>query len=229
MQNLWLKTRLRELDKTQIGLARHLGIEHPRISEFIRGEWQLPSRMVSAMAEYLEMSADELLQALSTLNVGKVSASTNRLLRVRILGNVQAGIWREAVMYGPTDITHLDLPADPDYPEVERFGLINEGPSMNRLIPEGAVAICILLQAIERDPIDGEIVVIIRRTTRGLTEASLKEYVVDPVKGAVELWPRSFHPDWQKPITLETNGEEDDVQIQAVVRGHYRDNRPRRR
>jgi transcriptional regulator with XRE-family HTH domain len=137
---------------------------------------------------------------------------------IPVKGLVQAGVWLEVTSMSADELGTVEyVPIDPEYPDAPRFVLRTVGPSMNRIVPEGASVVCITFIDMGRDPVDGEIVVVIRRTKTGLTETSLKQYVRKP-DGKVELWPRSFHPDFQKPLELTHNGEEEDALLQAGVR-----------
>lgn len=50
----WIRTGLRQPGKTQIGLAQHLGIAHPQITQLLNGKRQLKVDEVPKIAEYLE-------------------------------------------------------------------------------------------------------------------------------------------------------------------------------
>lgn len=58
----WLKTRLREINKTPAGLAKHLLLYAPRIYEMIAGRRQILPGEIVRMAEFLEWPVEELLQ-----------------------------------------------------------------------------------------------------------------------------------------------------------------------
>lgn len=58
----WLKTRLREINKTPAGLARHLLLYAPRVYEMIAGRRQILPGEIVKMAEFLEWTTEELLE-----------------------------------------------------------------------------------------------------------------------------------------------------------------------
>jgi hypothetical protein len=64
MPRLWLKTRLRALNKTPAGLARHLAIPGPQIYEAIGGRRDIPPEWIEPMAVYVEWPVDELREHL---------------------------------------------------------------------------------------------------------------------------------------------------------------------
>lgn len=169
--------------------------------------------------------------------------STFALSKVTVRGSVQAGVWREAMEWMPDEWFAVTVPADPRYPDIERFGLIVRGTSMDRLYPDGTIILAVRFADLGRGPSSGERVVVLRRDKQsGEYEATLKEYVVDG-SGRHVLWPRSSDPEFQTPIVLagplsEVTGDEvipavasagnlhdsgePDVMIAALVVGSYR-------
>jgi hypothetical protein len=60
----WLKDRLREIDRTPAGLARHLNISGPRVYEMIAGRRGMQPPEIEPTAEYLGWQVEELLKHL---------------------------------------------------------------------------------------------------------------------------------------------------------------------
>jgi hypothetical protein len=60
----WLKARLRELHRTPAGLARHLGIQGPRVYEMIGGRRAIQPDEIEPTAEFLDWSVEQLLEQL---------------------------------------------------------------------------------------------------------------------------------------------------------------------
>lgn len=58
----WLKTRLRALDKTPAGLARHLKVHAPRIYEMIAGRRGILPTEITPIAKFLDWPVEELLK-----------------------------------------------------------------------------------------------------------------------------------------------------------------------
>ena len=98
---------------------------------------------------------------------------------------------------------------------VRRFALRVKGPSMGDVFPDGSIIICVKLMDIGRQPLDGEYVIVQRVRRDGLTEATVKQYVLKD--GQVYLWPRSQHPDYQQPLKLTPDGEDEEVLITAIA------------
>ncbi len=165
------------------------------------------------------------------------------LQSVYVRGEVQAGVWREAAEWRPTDWFAIMVPVDPRIPDnVERFGLLVRGRSMDRLYPEGTVVIAVRYWDIRRQPRSGDKVVVLRRSVRtGEFEATLKEYEHD-AQGRHILWPRSTDPTFQAPFVLRSehlpladgdegvpaavsadhDAGETDLRITGLVVGSYR-------
>lgn len=51
----WLRIGLKKPGKTQIGLATHLGLAHPQVTQMLKGRRRLKVGEVSKIAEYLEI------------------------------------------------------------------------------------------------------------------------------------------------------------------------------
>lgn len=143
---------------------------------------------------------------------------------VQVVGEVQAGVFRESYRLEPEDQFQIYVPADPRFRGVTLFGLRIGGPSMNRLYPEGSIAVCApLIQLGEGFTLQsGHKVVVERRNELGEVEATIKELSYD-ADGQPWLWPRSDHPAFQSPWRLPTgnNGhgldDHEDIRISAVV------------
>ncbi len=147
---------------------------------------------------------------------------------VMVLGAVQAGEWVEAVEWPEDDWYPIQVPADERFPGVKRYALEVRGPSMNLDYPDGTIIVCVKFIDIDEQPLHADHVVVQQRREDGLTEATVKEYVVDG-DGAPWLVPKSSDPNYQSPIRLPAVAEDDeneDLRIVALVVGNYT---PRRR
>lgn len=136
---------------------------------------------------------------------------------------VQAGHYIEV------DLASQDFPSppravrpDPQYGEWPQWLELVVGDSVNKEIPEGHFAH--VVDAIEMGyaPTQGDFVVVERRREQGrLRERSIKQVEIKP-DGAIELWPRSHNPDWNKPLVLSHPEEGVEVEIVGLVIGAYR-------
>lgn len=141
---------------------------------------------------------------------------------VTVIGHVQAGDWREAILWDPEDRYPSFAPATGWLAKMKRQAFEVRGDSMDELYPPGTILVTVSLIEINRDPRPGEKVIVNRRDKHGFIEATVKEYQVDS-DGNHWLVPRSSNPAHKTPIRLEPNGDgEDDVRVTALVVGSYK-------
>jgi phage repressor protein C with HTH and peptisase S24 domain len=140
--------------------------------------------------------------------VSPMSAPMTPSRRVQVTGEVQAGSWREADN-GATHGDVVNVLVDPRYSHMSVTALRVRGPSMDRELPDGSYVLCVSFIELQREPVSGEFVVVQRRIANGLTEATIKQYVVE--NGRSLLYPRSHDPRFQEPLVL--NGAHDDEEI----------------
>jgi repressor LexA len=136
--------------------------------------------------------------------------------RARVMGRVEAGVWREALEFDTDAQYDVPIVNDVMIDGIPLAGLEVSGTSFNKVYPSGTIVLVASLMDLGRDAFDGEVCVVHRRNRNGLYEATLKQLeVMDD--GARYLWPCSTDPRYQEPIALEPNGEDDDIAITAVV------------
>jgi SOS-response transcriptional repressor LexA len=123
------------------------------------------------------------------------------LTRIFVKGDVQAGVWREAIEWPADDWWTIEAPTSPRFPGAPRFGLLVKGRSMDRIYPDGTIVIVVRFLDIATAPEPGQRVVVARKNVAGEYEATLKEYDRDE-RGRHILWPRSTAPEFQTPFIL---------------------------
>lgn len=91
---------------------------------------------------------------------------------------------------------------------------------MNLVFPPGQFIICVSWTEIQRQPRDGDLVVVERRR-HGLVEATVKR--VRYQQNKLFLMPESSDPKWRDPIELGLDGstENDEIIVTALVIGRY--------
>ena len=184
----------------------------------ISGERQFAANEVNPLADYLELPPTEVLDLIG----GGLRSTTLRW--VSVVGDVQAGAWREALEWEKSRWYPAPVAAVRRFAHLPQFGLEVVGPSMNELWPDGSIVICVKLIDLGRDATPGEKVVVLRRQGNGQIEATLKELRQDP-QGAFWLWPRSKDPNFQQPWCLarpDAHDDNDDLRIVALVVGSYK-------
>ncbi len=162
------------------------------------------------LAEFFSKSVEELL------GLKPVSVDS----RLLIVGAVGAGIFRETLDFDAADQYEVAIPAPRNPTRANSFGLEVRGPSMNLHYPEGTILVCVQINDMSRDLRDGDHVIVYRRYGHQL-EATCKELRMS--NGSPWLWPRSSDPQYQAPIQADSDHENAEIEIHAVVIGAYLD------
>lgn len=146
-----------------------------------------------------------------------VPAATVRM--VPVIGEVQAGAWRESIEWPPDE--QYMMPLGPNVPRYEMKGFVVRGTSMDQIWPgDGSVIVYVAGTVVNRlKPKPGDFVLVQRTSEQGLVESTLKQYIVDPHSGETRLWPRSNDPQHQAPITVTAAT---DPMIVGVVKAEFR-------
>lgn len=212
--------RVRKL-RTDLGLnqtefARFIGIPNgqSQVSRWERGEGAPDSRNAALLAA--KGNGDPLyyqgLEPIDPHGASHVAMDT-----VRIVGEVQAGEWRESIEWPEDDQYEFPIAAGFDLPKYNMKGFVVRGESMNRVYPDGSFVFVADLMTNPIEPRHGDIVLVDRRNKRGEHEASLKRMQVQPT-GEVWLCPESTSLHHQQPLSLQRDKDESfDVRISGVV------------
>ena len=203
--------KIREaLGLTQIEFADAIGASQGRVSKWERGE-NKPSTEHWDQIIKLAGTDGRGLEGVVPLGAGGSPPRT-----YRIVGEVQAGVWMEAIEWEYDDQIEVALtpPAGLEHADVKGFRV--RGSSMNKIYNEGTVVYVQPTISNGIEPKSGQYVLVSRRNNDGLYEATLKEFVVDD-SGRRWLWPRSHDPRYQAPVALD-NGEAEEVTVTGIVR-----------
>lgn len=139
---------------------------------------------------------------------------------VWVVGNVEAGAFREAVEWDQSVWFAVDVPV-PERFRGKAKALQVRGPSMNMDYPEGSIAVWVDVLDY-RMPRQGDDVVVYSYCKQGDVEATLKELRIDD-QGRRWLWPRSHDPMHQAPLDLGSPPENiKEIVIKGIVIGCYR-------
>lgn len=216
-----IKDLRRRLGIDQTQLAERIGdVDQTTISKWERGKTKPNAARSAKLAELAGETVGEWL------GVEPVSAKDVRAKTVRVVGDLQAGNWREALEWDYDD--QYDVPAllDPALPGYPLKGYVVRGQSMNKIYPDGAIVYAASTISNGLKPANGDHVLVSRRDNKGLCEASLKELVIED-DGSKWLWPRSYDPEHQAPLKFN-NGDSEEVTITGIVMASFI-TRPRRR
>jgi phage repressor protein C with HTH and peptisase S24 domain len=143
--------------------------------------------------------------------------------RIPVVGEVAAGLWREQQA---VELEQVDewLPVEiPGYERAALYALKVTGSSMNAVYPPGRFVI--VAPAHEAGVRWGDYV-IVERQKNDLVETTIKELVND--RGRLALYPRSYDPNFQDPIYLKHDTDDQTAPriIGVVVADFARRERP---
>ncbi|YBV97095.1 helix-turn-helix domain-containing protein [Phyllobacteriaceae bacterium JZ32] len=202
-----LKRIREELRLTQAQFADKIGVSQGRYSKWERDENEPAGKhaiKILELAGILNQSSPTLVP----LGAG------NPVKQVRVVGELQAGVWREAL----ESTNQFSVPVAPP-PGLENCyveGFMVKGDFMNKYYPDGTLVFVEPTISTGKRPKSGQHVLVQRRNKNGLYEATLKEYVVNE-DGTRWLWPRSHHPEHQAPVAYN-DGVAEEVTITGIVR-----------
>jgi SOS-response transcriptional repressor LexA len=228
MSEHWIETQLINLGKMKKELAEAIGQKHrpSTVTDIINGKRPIDHSLAIKLAGFLRMPLSEVCHLAGIEDPGSSDLAhttvlpLNGIIRFPIIGKVEANTWRPDVKYDSEDPKYIEIPNDNIYPGIKKFGLDVVGESMNEIFPHGCEVLCIDIFDLPEghaspEALDGKYVVVRRTNELSLVETTLKKYVLKD--GSAELWPESNHPDFQEPIELNFNGEEDHIQVEALV------------
>lgn len=209
-----IRRRRTQKNLTLAELAEQAGLTPGYLSRVERGERALSMPALADIAAALGCSSSDLLAAtLPPVNVP--------VKEIEVIGEVQAGVWRQALQWPEEERYRLVVHVNPAYAHLPQYGLVVKGPSMNEIYPHGTIAVCVRVMDLGRDPLSGEKVVVLRRSDHDdEMEATIKEFRQHP-DGSYWLWPRSSDPEFQQPWRLKVNDGlsvmDDPIQIFGLV------------
>lgn len=211
-----LPTLIRELRKVrgwdQTDLAEHLGTTQGTVSRWESGKQEPEYDYLRAIAALDGKTVDAFLGY-------SVRVRTTNILPVTVRGALRAGAWVEAIEWSPDEHFEILVPEDKRYIGLTHTAYRVDGPSMNKLYPDGSFVVAVPYIELQMDPAPGDKVICQRTRADGLIEATIKEYAIND--GRRFLWPRSDHPDHQAPIPLDPDGSEE-ITITGKVVGSYK-------
>lgn len=212
----WIREGLKQSGKTQSGLAAHLGIAHPQITQLLKGKRKLKVDEIPKIAEYLESGPPTM---------SELTPYTGGLSVIPVVGKVEAGAFHEVDEFDQSEPVTLTLPRDEKFPNARQIAFDVSGDSMNDLKPRpilsGDRAVCVSYEDIAHQVVLREGMVVIVQRTRDaghFREWSVKQIEIH--EDRTEFHPRSTNPK-HKPIVVQRNFTADDgieVEVIALVR-----------
>lgn len=119
------------LGMTTKELGQRIGVHQSTVSKYEFGV-QLPkSEPNQKLAELAGVTLSEWL------GVEPLSEADVRARLVMVVGEIQAGYWREAIEWDHDSQFPMRVPVDPETAKYQLQGYIVRGPSMNKIYPDG--------------------------------------------------------------------------------------------
>lgn len=215
MGDHWIDKRLAELpQKNKSGLAKALGIPTSRMSEITGGVRKIKITEIESIAEYLELPLGTVFQFVSGNNLlGNIDDLYQPIM---VRGEVAASVWGTAIEWPHHRWVPVSVPSNEEFKDSPQFGLNVVGDSMDLIFPDGTLLVCVSYLDLDKQPANGQYVIIHRTNKDGLIEATCKKYVVDDA-GGVWLMPESSKPEFSQPIKVDQTAESDNIVIVARV------------
>lgn len=137
---------------------------------------------------------------------------------LRLVGDIQAGVWREVTE--SQDMEYKRVPVAPvaDYPVEAQYALKIIGTSLDRIAKDGAIIHCVDVGMAGLTPREGDLVCV-ERIRGDLREMTVKRLRM--VNGALELWPESLDPSQQEKLAYKPPKGNGEVIIKAIVIGAF--------
>lgn len=207
----WIRDGLKQPGKTQSGLAKHLGIAHPQITQLLKGNRKLKVHEIPLIADYLGADAPK----------AEARPVVTAMVPIRKSGAVEAGTFREVDEFDQSEPEEMYIEPDRRYPNARRMYFEVLGDSMNDLKPTpifpGAKCICVAYADIahEAQLRDGMIVVVQRTRDGGhFREWSVKQIAL--FEDRVEFLPRSTNPRHKPIVITRDHGSDDGVEVEVI-------------
>lgn len=185
----------------------------PTFQKLLLGMESLAPQHAPEMSTFFDAVQDE------------VPNMTRQLTVPPVVGIVEAGVWREADEAGALP-RQEQVMADQRFAHMEKVVFYVACMCCDKLVAQDSAVMCArfddLVKNQGRWPQTGDLVVVFRRR-ENLIEATLRQVVLK--REAIELWPRSTDPRYQKPW-VKPRGKKpalvyDDIEIRYLAFAKY--------
>lgn len=213
--------------ETAKAAAEAMGAPYATYAQHESGERGLSANRAERYARFYRVEPEWLLYGRGR---GAEAGERHPLSRPRtitreipVLGEVAAGVWRDAAPMEAHDAAEW-LPIDvPGYERAALFALKIVGTSMNKIYSPGRYVV--VAPAHEAGLREGDYV-IVQRNRGDIVETTCKEVVSED--GRIALYPRSDDPAWQTPLYMAGDGDDQTAPIivGVVVADYAKRERP---
>jgi transcriptional regulator with XRE-family HTH domain len=216
MYEQWLRNGLKQPGKSNVGLAKALGINPSGVSRMLKGERKLQLSEVEKAAAYLGLPPPTGNSAIVN---GPVAPTRQSAQAVVLAKSASAEVWRKAGVKVTYEAIAIPFVPEPSLAGLTQYATRIDGSDFNKVLRPGDYAIFVPFQDVRKSPQDGDIVEVERH--RG----DLKEVTVRRVRikgDVVELWPESDDPQWQTPMRYHGQGAPHGPEITGCYVGLFR-------
>jgi SOS-response transcriptional repressor LexA len=206
-----LRDFMRERDLKPGPWAKDSGVSNNSLYNFLNGHSEALSPITYAkLARTAQVPVSRL-----TGDLPEPSSPTS----VWVVGDVQAGAFREAIEWDRSRWYEIDVPIPRRF-QGRAKALETRGPSMSIPYPEGTVVLWVSVLDF-RPPRDGDRVIVYQYSNDDSVEATVKKLRI--TDGKSWLWPESDHPLHQSPLDIDNPGDSiSRIEIVGIVIGSYR-------
>lgn len=194
----------------QVDLAKMVGIDEDKVSKVFKGKRRWQAREWEIIKDWV-----------ASRGMPPSSAGHS----IKVIGTVEAGVWRERTEWCEDECYQIEVGPAP-ITGIQRFGLVVEGHSMDKVFSPGTELECLSVpyNGSGLTPQVGDYV-IAQRQRGGLFETTCKRLAIDD-NGDWELWAESTRPEYKDPIKLgrpdSDHFEDNETRIIGIVHRSYR-------
>lgn len=199
-----LKLSLDETGLSQSEVSRRIGVGRSTISGWLKGQYEPNSENIYKLARVFNVSEAWMLGFVDTEN--ELDVTINKVDLLVPLLNVSGG--KETEDYSQVE-EHVEAPSKLSHYGDDLFAIRVNGDSMNKLLPNGSIAICVKAHS---TPKSGDIVVYKREN-----EFSVKRFI--KTEQMVIFEPVSFNESFST-ITYDIN-DENIIEVLGVVKHNF--------
>lgn len=178
----FIKSRLKDLKKTQKEMADYLGIEPPHLNVVIKGIRELQANEIAPTAKFLNLNLEAFTKyisgSISDINDVINYKEEQPVTIINKVGYVQAGAWQEACQLSEDEWESIYYPINDNIKGKRVFALGVKGDSMNKIFPPDVTTlICCHIDDWEDEIENGKYIIAYRESQDGKCEATVKKYM----------------------------------------------------
>lgn len=211
------KARMEALGLSAADLSKTAEVPYDQVLKQLKGLVDNPrGETMKRLAEALQMTEKELRFGAGD-GVDVVPVEDGRV-RLPIRFRVAAGSWLEVDDIVDEPFGHQEALPLRGVPLSDQWFEQVVGDSFNMRWPEGTLLHVRSAWALDPFKMHGRRVIVQRKRHQGaMIERTVKEIVVTTT-GKLELWPRSYNPQWSKPLKFKDGLKDgDEVEIVGLV------------